>query len=253
MATDSLRVVVCADPRLLREALCAYLRQQRGVSEAVAAGDADSAVRECRRRADVLVLDLSLGPDAAATDVLEALRNLHLETPVLTLAPAANLEAVAHAIRLGARGHCPKDARPEVLRDATYAVAAGDDYLHPGQRDQLLAQVAALRERALTTRATIEQLTPREREVLRLLSLGSNRTQIARRLRMSPHTVRTHVTHLMGKLGVNNQVAASARARQLYEDLAAHDAEVMTRWSTGAEHRPPQPPGADERPDPAGT
>jgi RNA polymerase sigma factor (sigma-70 family) len=241
-ATGSeLRVVVCDEHRLLREALCAYLNQQPAVAAAIGVADADTAVRECRAGADVLVLDLRTGTGAPGMDVLEALLNLGVNTPVLTIGAAADLDAAARALLLGALGHCTKDSRPQALRDAVYAVAARQQSLPDETRDQILHRVRSLEERVKAAAQAIASLTTREREVLRLLALGLNRSQIAERLRLSPHTVRTHLARVMAKLGVNSQVAATALAHRLYQDM--HSPKLLDRQRREGDALSDQPGG----------
>ncbi len=219
-----LRVVICDDHRTLREALRAYLVKQSGIGSVAIAADADDAVRMVRAGADVLVLDLLLGHGSSSFDVLEAVRHLGLRVAVLMLSVTEDVDLVSRAIRLGADGFCSKHVSADVLYDAVRTVARGQVFLP----DSLVAPVGlALVERRrsrVDDKQLLMRVTPREREVLLLLAHGNRRDEIARRLGLSPNTIRTHIGSLMRKLGVHTEVAAAALGRRLFGlQPEAHD------------------------------
>lgn len=212
-----LRVVICDDHRMMRDALAAYLSAQPSVASVTTAADADEAVRSVRRGSDVLVLDLRLGDGETALDVIEAMRNLGLSVPTLLISDPRDLDLTARALTLGALGYVPKTAAPSELYDAVVEVAGGRAFIPDDVLEPLLRKLLAEMRTADESRSALASLTARELEVLRMLAGGMSRQEIARRLGISSNTVRTHLRHLMDKLDVTSQLAAAARGRELLE------------------------------------
>jgi len=216
-----LHVIVCDDHRMLREALGAYLGAQAQVASVRAAADADEAIRLVRHGGDVLVLDLDLGAGSSGLDVLEALQNLRIGIPVLVVGSPDDLDVVAQALALGALGFCPKTASPRALYDAVAQVASGKAVIPEIAVAPLLRRLLREQQSAQESKQVLSRLTLRELDVLRLLSQGNSRLEIARKLRLSSNTVRTHVRRIMDKLDVNSQLGAAARARELFDAVSA--------------------------------
>jgi len=210
-----LRVVICDDHRAMREALAGYLLTQPGIAAAHAAATADEALHLVRHGADVLVLDLRLA-DENGLELLEAMQNLGMSVPVLVLGTQEDVELVAHALALGALGYLPKTASPHMLYEAVLTVHHGCAVIPDVALGTLLHEIRGQMRAIEDSRAQLARLTARERDVLRLLSNGQNRVEIARRLEISANTVRTHIRQLLMKLGVNSQLAAAARGREMY-------------------------------------
>lgn len=215
-----LHVIVCDDHRMMREALAGYLGAQSQMASVRVAADADEAIRLVRNGGDVLVLDLKLGGGASGLDVLEALQNLRIGIPVLVMSSAQDLDVVAQALALGAIGYCPKTASPRVLYDAVTQVASGKAVIPEIAVAPLLRKLLREQQSAQEAKQVLSRLTLRELDVLRLLSQGNSRTEMARKLRLSSNTVRTHVRRIMEKLDVNTQLGAAARARELFEAVS---------------------------------
>ena len=118
-------------------------------------------------------------------------------------------EYIIEALRAGASGFLLKDAPTQEVVDAVRAVAAGDAVLAPAVTRQLLDQVGR-RLPAAMSRAPedLKELTDREREVLRMLAVGLSNAEIAEALVLSEATVKTHVSNLLGKLGLRDRVQA---------------------------------------------
>lgn len=219
-AVPDLRILVCDDNRMMREALSVYLAAQPSVATVDTAGNVDDAIRSARRGYDVVVLDLSLGGDDSglvALEALEALQNLGIATPVLLLRSGHNLDLIARALSLGALGYCPKTVSPSDLNHAIVEVAAGRASIPDEILEPLLRRLLDESRAAAASSSALAKLTLREREVLRALAQGVPRQEIARRLGLSANTVRTHLRHVMEKLGVTSQLAAAARGRELLE------------------------------------
>lgn len=213
---NGLRVVICDDHRTMREALAGYLITQPAVRAVDTAAGADEALRLLRRGADVLVLDLRLAAGESGLELLEALRNIGLSIPVLVLGTGHELDLVARALSLGALGYLPKTASPQMLYDAVTAVAEGRAVIPEVALRPLLQHLRQEMRAVEESKAALSRLTPRERDVLSLLSKGMDRVEIARRLQLSGNTVRTHIRQVLMKLGVKSQLAAAARGREIF-------------------------------------
>ena len=221
MSVTGIHVVICDDHRTMRDALARFLSSQDGIASTSEAADADEAIRMVRAGAHLLLLDLRLGDGESGLEVLEALRNLGATVPVLVMSGADDLDMVAKALSLGALGYVPKSASPQQLYDAVVNVSRGVAVIPEGVLGPLLRRLRAELRNSDEARLTLSSLTAREREVLDLLAHGVGRLEIAHRLNVSGNTVRTHLRHLMEKLGVNSQLAAAARARELAEAVDA--------------------------------
>ena len=214
-------VVLCDDRRLLRESLGRYLEDEPGIAEVDLLEDGDGAVRATRAGGDVLVLALGHTGDTDAFEVLEAMRNLRADAAVLVVAPSRQIDALTTAVALGATGICRDDVDPARLYDAVQLVAQGKVVIPEDLVSDVLRGLGVKRRKEADDRRRLDSLTDRERDVLRLLARGLSRADIALRLGVSQHTVRTHVGNLMRKLGVHTQLAAAVRAAGLLVDDAA--------------------------------
>jgi two-component system nitrate/nitrite response regulator NarL len=211
-----MRVLLCDDHVVFAEAVAAYLSVQEGIEDVKVVATASAVLRQVRD-VDILLLDLDLSSGDTGLDVVEAVANSAPGVAVLLLTGSPDPVAAANALALGARGFLTKDCQPTALVDAVRRVADGETVI----ADALVGPVL----RALTTRQrtvrdaeqVLARLTPREQEVLRLLGEGLTRTEIARRLRVSPHTARTHLQRLLVKLSLHSQLEAAAYARQLFQ------------------------------------
>ena len=114
-------------------------------------------------------------------------------------------EYIAEAVRAGAAGFLVKDTEPEELLRAVRVVHDGDALLSPSVTRRIMAQLA-VQSRAATPPASLNQITEREREVLRLVGEGLNNAEIAERLFITPLTAKTHVSRIMTKLLVRDRV-----------------------------------------------
>ncbi len=197
----SLRVLVVADDPLARSGLAALLAEQAGIAVVAQAASTERIGRLLEAYdPDAVVLDLGTGdPDRAAG--LDA-----LGVPVLALAPDG--EHAAAALAAGARAVLLRDAEGSRLATALAAVTRGLLVLDEALRE-------AVRPRAVPAEAPVEALTPREREVLQLLSEGLPNRRIAERLAIGERTVKFHVNAILGKLGVATRTEAVVVAARL--------------------------------------
>jgi DNA-binding NarL/FixJ family response regulator len=117
-------------------------------------------------------------------------------------------EYVYDALQAGASGFLLKDTPPEQLADGIRAVAGGEALLAPTVTRRLIEEFARIGRTKSTRPPALDELTPRELEVLRLLARGLSNGEIAAELVVSETTVKTHVTHVLGKLGLRDRVQA---------------------------------------------
>jgi DNA-binding NarL/FixJ family response regulator len=232
-------VLIADDQVLVRAGLRAILEGQPGITVCGEAGDGRAAIDLVRlRRPDVVLMDIQM-PDI---DGLEATRRLVRdavpERPVAVLMLTTfDLDAYVYdALRAGASGFLLKDTLPEDLVAAIRVVARGDALIAPGITKRLIEQFARAAP-AGEAPAALEELTPREAEVLILVASGLSNGEIAEELVLSHATVKTHVKRILGKLGLRDRVQAVVLA---YEAGLVHPGASAAR-ATG--ERPATPSG----------
>jgi two-component system, NarL family, response regulator LiaR len=204
---EPIRVLVVDDHFVVREGLRAFLELQDGIEVAGEAGDGEAAIREAQRlRPDVILMDLAM-PGLDGVGAMQALRRVLPEGRVVVLTSFPDDDRLLPAIRAGAAGYLLKDGRPQELVRAIRAAHAGEALLDPAVAARLVASIAQA-----PGEAPPERLTPREREVLALIAQGYSNKRIARELAVSEKTVKTHVGHVLAKLGVSDRTQAALHA-----------------------------------------
>ncbi|MER7171063.1 response regulator transcription factor [Streptomyces mesophilus] len=201
----TIRVLLADDQRLVRAAFAMLVESAMDMEVVGQAGTGREAVELARsERADLVVMDIRM-PEL---DGIEATRLIAADedlagVKVLVLTTYDTDEHVLEALRAGASGFLVKDTKPAELLDAIRTVAAGESLLSPGPTSRLIARV--LRAPEAPQAGGPEGLSGREREVLTLVARGLNNTEIAESLGLSPLTAKTHVSRIMGKLGVRDR------------------------------------------------
>jgi len=203
-------IVVADDHEVVRAGFAALLDTQPDFTVLGIASDGDEAVRVCRElRPDVVLMDVRM----PSLDGIEATRQLAgPDGPgprVLILTTFDLDDYVFDALRAGASGFLLKDVTAERLFDAVRVIAAGEALLAPAVTRRLIGEFTRLRSvpDALAPTAMVT-LTPREIEVLRLVAEGMSNPEIARRLVVTEETVKTHVSHILAKLGLRDRTQA---------------------------------------------
>jgi DNA-binding NarL/FixJ family response regulator len=220
------RIVVADDHEVVRSGFAALLGTQPDFSVVGTAADGAAAVRMCGTLSpDVVLMDVRM----PGVDGIEATRQLmagNADPPprvprvsrvprvprvprVLILTTFDLDEYVFDALRAGASGFLLKDVTAERLFDAVRVVAAGEALLAPAVTRKLIGEFTRLRSsRAVVPGSLLAALTPRETEVLRLVAEGLSNTEIAGRLVVTEETVKTHVSHILSKLGLRDRTQA---------------------------------------------
>jgi DNA-binding NarL/FixJ family response regulator len=157
--------------------------------------------------ADMGVIDLSL-PDGEGTELIEELREANPLFAALVLTASLDRTEHARAVEAGAAGVLHKSADVDEILDATRRLGEGETLLSQDELVTLLRLAGQNREEELEARASIEQITPREREVLKALAKGLSNKEIAAKLHMSVDTERTHMMNILNKLGVHSRLQA---------------------------------------------
>lgn len=204
---DSIRVMIVDDHAVVRSGLAAFLMAFDDLELAAEARGGEEAIRLCRReRPDVILMDMVM-PEVDGADATEAIREEFPEVQVIALTSFKDEDLVQRAMQAGAIGYLLKNATAEELAEAVRAARAG----HP----TLSREAAEVLIRATTRPPKIGfDLTPRELEVLALMTEGLSNPDIAERLVVSRSTIKFHVSSILSKLGVASRTEAVALALQ---------------------------------------
>jgi DNA-binding NarL/FixJ family response regulator len=199
-------VLIADDQALVRVGLRKVLETEPElavVGEAVDGEDAAAAAR--RLRPDIVLMDIRM----PVLDGIEATRRIvraHPDTRVLILTTFGLDTYVYDALRAGASGFMLKDAPPEEIVAAVRIVASGEALLAPAVTRAVIEEFVRQRPAVQPAPASVEELTPREREVLDLLARGRSNAEICEQLVISEATAKTHVARILQKLGLRDRV-----------------------------------------------
>lgn len=197
----TLRVLLAEDHALIRAGLRLLLEQTGEVNVVAEASDGAEALRLLAlHRPDIAVLDIAMG----AISGLEVAARVQAELPevrVIILSMHATDSYVQQALHAGAKGYLLKDAAPVELSLAIGAVTRGEIYLSPAIASRVVRRLV---QGPAESPPGLEQLTPRQRTILRLVAEGRTTQEIARQLQISAKTVEGHRTQLMDRLGIHD-------------------------------------------------
>jgi two-component system, NarL family, response regulator LiaR len=207
---EPIRVLIVDDHAVVREGLRTFLELQDGLEVVGEAGDGEEAVGLAERlRPDVVLMDLVM----PKLDGVEAMRELRQRVPgarVIVLTSFLDDDRLLPALRAGAAGYLLKNVQPQELARAVRAADGGEALIDPAVAARLVEALADGRADDHP-----ERLTPREREVLGLIGRGFSNKRIALELGVAEKTVKTHVSHLLAKLGVADRTQAALYAVRL--------------------------------------
>ena len=202
---SALRVLIVDDHPIVRAGVRSLFTPTSGVEVVGEAATGEEAVTLARHlEPEVVLCDLRLGEGADGVQTTAALRALDPAPAVVILTTFDRDAELLGAIEAGAAGYVLKDASPESIVRAVHDAAAGRLALTP----ELSARVVQV------LRAPRARLTDRELDVLRVLATGASNPQIAKTLFVTEATVKTHLVHIFGKLGVDNRSRAVAVAQE---------------------------------------
>jgi len=206
--TGAITVLVADDQPLMRSAVRMCLSPEPGITVVGEAGDGREAVALAGRlHPDVVIMDIRMPTvdGIAATKELTAPREGR-QTRVLVLTTFELDEYIVEGLRAGASGFLLKDATPAELVYAVRVVAGGEALLAPRVTRRLLDLHARHLPPARRATSVLAALTPREDTILRLVATGQSNAEIARSLCLAESSVKSHIGHLLGKLGVPDRV-----------------------------------------------
>lgn len=207
-STAGIRVLIVEDHQVVAEGLAALINGQADMSVVGHAGSvADSVLRAAELKPDLVVVDFRL-TDGTGADAAVAIRQIRPDTKMIFLTREDSDAARFAALESGASAFIHKSRAAQEVVDAIRTVAGGGSLFTPRSISQLLN---SRRE----VESQLERLTPREKEVLRMMAEGTASRDIAKKLGISYTTVRTHIRSLGSKLGVHSKLEAIVKAREL--------------------------------------
>jgi DNA-binding NarL/FixJ family response regulator len=210
--TVPIRVLVVDDHDLFRTGLASLLSSQPDIEVVAQASGGRTGVRLADElRPDVVLMDLRM-PDVAGPDATRQILALHPETRVLVLTVASDSADVESALKAGATGFMAKDTPIDSVVVAVRAAAQGVAWLSPRAAELVLGRVRQQGAEPEEEPGSLDQLSARELDVLRLIAHGKENAEIAEALNISPRTAKNHVSNILAKLGLAGRVQAAIYA-----------------------------------------
>jgi two-component system, NarL family, response regulator LiaR len=211
-----IRVLLVDDHAIVREGLCMLLAEAPEIKVVGEASDgADAVTLAATLHPDVIILDLVM-PKVDGIKAMQGIRDVSPASYVLVLTSFGDDQLVRDAIRAGAVGYLLKDVFKADLLHAIRAAAQGRPTLHPEAQRLLMRQLTTP-----AVRSRFDDLTPRERDVLRLIVRGQSNKEIAATLHVTEGTIKGHVSAILAKLGVADRTQAALYAvKHGFEDDA---------------------------------
>jgi DNA-binding NarL/FixJ family response regulator len=215
VSNPRIRVLAVDDQRVVREGLAMLLGLLPDIEVVGTAADGEEALTLAGElRPDVILMDLRM-PRVDGVEATRRLRASHPEIKVVVLTTYADDRSVIDALRAGALGYLTKDAGADEIRQALQRVASGQASLDPAVQMHLVEAIATAATAATTDVTSApaasqlpDGLTPREVEVLGLIGAGLSNTEIAAQLFVSEATVKSHVNHMLPKIGARDRAQA---------------------------------------------
>jgi DNA-binding NarL/FixJ family response regulator len=214
-----IRVLIADDETLMRTGIELILSHAPDIEVVAQAPDGPAAVRACREQdVDVALLDIRM-PDGDGIAATAEIARLSPRTSIVMLTTFGEDRYVAEAMRAGATGFLLKDTGPADLVQAVRTAARGESVLAPPITRRLIEQHLVTGAADEDARKRVRELTPAERDVLRLVGTGASNAEIAAELYIAVSTVKAHLSRLLARLGCTNRVQAA---------IVAHEAGLLT-------------------------
>ncbi|MBA2312743.1 MAG: response regulator transcription factor [Actinobacteria bacterium] len=209
-ASEPVRVVLIDDHDLLRRGIKTMLESQGDIQVVGEASDGSQALQAVETaEPDVVIIDVIM-PTKDGIEATREIKNAFPNVGVVVLSGHDEQQFVFDALKAGASGYLLKTAELDEVVQAVKAVAQGEALLDPSLASRMLTEFQTYQRAELAE--VFQPLTPREREILQLMSQGLPNKTIASRLSISERTVTTHVANIYSKLHVNNRVSAIQEA-----------------------------------------
>jgi DNA-binding NarL/FixJ family response regulator len=200
------RLVIADDDHLMRAGLAELFSDERDIEIVGEASTGREAVEQSRRLdPDVVLMDVRM-PDLDGIEATRELTRAAPRTKVLILTTFEQDDYVFGALRAGASGFLLKRTRPEELIAAVHTISTGDSLLSPSVTRTVIDRMAQQPAPALADQAKLEDLTPREREVLERVARGLSNREIAAELVVEESTVRSHIRRILMKLDLRDRI-----------------------------------------------
>ena len=206
--SERVRVLIVDDDDLMRAGLRGVLASDDGIELVGEANDGREAAYRVRLlQPDVVLMDVRM-PDLDGISATRELAAAYPEVKVVILTTFEQDDYIFGALSAGASGFLLKRTRPEELIAAIHTIAAGDSLLSPSVTSRVVERMAGQPPPDATSDRRLEELTPRETEVLALVARGRSNAEIAGELVIEESTVKTHVKRILAKLGARDRVQA---------------------------------------------
>ena len=203
------RIAIVEDNKVIRESLIEFVQTDPECSCVCACATAEEALKVIpKHQADIVLMDIQL-PGASGIECTAQLKQLLPSAQIIMVTVYEDTERIFKALRVGACGYLLKRCTPEELISAVREVRSGGA---PMSREIARKVIASFQE-PLTSAAEVEDLSPREREILELLAAGRSNKEIADRLGLTDGTVRWHLRHVYNKLHVRSRTEAALKFR----------------------------------------
>lgn len=207
-----IRVLIVDDHAIVREGLRAVIGMEQDLQVVGEADDGFGAVEAAQAmEPDVILMDL-LMPRKGGMEAIAEIRAQDSQARILVLTSFVEVDKILSSIKLGALGYVIKNSNPKELIRAIRDVARGAVYLAPEISQQLFYTLA---QKESVSASAVDQLSPREIEILKLVAQGLSNEEIAGRLFISGRTVGVHVTHIFDKMSVSNRTQAALYALRI--------------------------------------
>lgn len=204
-----IKILVADDHSVVRDGIKMVVHHYFDKAEIIEAKDGDEAVKAAAANPDIdiFMLDYYM-PNYYGAKLLNTLKNTYPHTPVIFISSAEEYEIMKDALDKGASGFIPKSTSPQIIIQAINLALAGGTYVPKSLLD-------TTNQNVIPQKNPKPVLTCRQLEILNLISSGCTDKEIARKLDVSPHTVKAHLTSLRNLLGAKNRATAVENARRL--------------------------------------